>query len=123
MNHDSPARNVSLPAVTERDAVVHQVDPGHGGEGGALQCLDVAQVTGVSVEGFRTGVVLLVRVEVTPSRPAVVPGVSSHVNMEPVLPGAQTYNLPLDEDSVGSLLQDQRASNVEISSCREELHN
>ena len=87
MNHDSPAGNVSLPAVPEPDDAVHQEDEG---EGGALQCEDVAQVPSVPVEGPGIGVVLLVWVEVTPSRLAVVPGVSSLVNMEPVLSGAQS---------------------------------
>ena len=87
VNHDSPPSYVSLPSVSESDAAVHLGDEG---EGGALQCEDVAQVPGVSVEGPGTGVVLLVWVEVTPSRLAVVPGVSSLVNMEPVLSGAQS---------------------------------
>ena len=120
MDHDSPARNVSLPAVPERDAAVHQGDEG---EGGALQCEDVAQVAGVSGEGPGTGVFLLVRVKVTPSRLAIISGVSSLVNMEAVLPGVEAQYLPLDEDSVVSLLQEQGASNVEISSGRQQLHN
>ena len=95
MNHHSAARDVFLPVVPERDAAVHQGDEG---EGGALQREDVAQVAGVSVEGAGTGVVLLLGVEVAPGRPAVVPRVSSLVNVEAVLPGAQSQYLTLESD-------------------------
>ena len=135
MNHHSAARDVFLSVVPERDAAVHQGDEG---EGGALQGEDVAQVAGVSVEGAGTGVVLLVGVEVAPGRPAVVPRVSSLVNVEAVLPGAQsqyltlesdwsnlirTVGIYLDEDSEGSLLQEERASDVEISSGGQQLNS
>ena len=95
MNHHSAARDVFLPVVPERDAAVHQGDEG---EGGALQGEDVAQVAGVSVEGAGTGVVLLVGVEVAPGSPAVVPRVSSLVDVEAVLPGAQSQYLTLESD-------------------------
>ena len=104
VHHHCPPSNVSLPAVPEGDAAVHQGDEG---DGGALHCQDVAEVPRVSVEGPGPGVFLHVRVEVTPRRLAVVPGVARHVYMEPVLARAQSQDLALDEDPEGSLLQEE----------------
>ena len=120
MNHNRPPGNVSLPAVPESDASVQQVDEG---EREAVQGEDVAQVTSVSGGGAGTGVLLLLWVKMSPSCLTVVPSVSSLVNMEPVLPGAQSLYLPPEEDSEGSLLQDQGASDVEISRGRQQLNN
>ena len=66
MNHYSPVRNVTLPAVPEPDDAVHQEDEGEG-----EPC----------------------RVRMLPSSPAVVLVVSSLVNMEPVLPGSHSNSL------------------------------
>ena len=120
MDHHGPPGDVPLPAVPEGDAAVHQGDEG---DGGALEGEDVAQVPGVPGERPGAGVLLLVRVEVAPGRLAVVPGVSGHVNVEAVVAGAQAEDLSLDEDSVGSLLQEEGPGNVDISSSGQQLNH
>ena len=120
VDHDGAAFHVPGPAVPEADHGVVDVDEGDG-EVGVGE--DVAQVTSVSGGGAGTGVLLLLWVEMSPRCLTVVPSVSGLVNMEPVLPGAQSLYLPPEEDSEGSLLQDQGASDVEISRGRQELNN
>ena len=58
-----------------------------------------------------------------PGRLAALPGVARHVDVEAVVAGSEADDLALDEDSVCSLLHEERAGDVGISSSRHELYN
>ena len=58
-----------------------------------------------------------------PGRLAVVPGVSRHVHVEAVEAGPEANDLSLDEDSVRSLLQQEGARDVDVSSPGHQLNN
>ena len=66
---------------------------------------------------------LFVRVKVPPGRLAVVPGVSRHVHVEAVEAGPEANDLSLDEDPVRSLLQQEGARDVDVSSPGHQLNN